>query len=77
MQVFTANDIVEVAVRIEENGITFYNFAEQMAKTADVKNSSPIWRRRRRHTNASLKNFCLRSKLFLRRNVTWVNMPSI
>ncbi|HOE80176.1 MAG TPA: ferritin family protein [Smithellaceae bacterium] len=37
MQVFTANDIVEVAVRIEENGITFYNFAEQMAKTADVK----------------------------------------
>lgn len=37
MQVFTANDIVEVAVRIEENGITFYNFAEKMAKTEDVK----------------------------------------
>lgn len=37
MQVFTANDIVEVAVRIEENGITFYNFAEKLAKTEDAK----------------------------------------
>jgi rubrerythrin len=37
MQVFTANDIVEVAVRIEENGITFYGFAEKMAQAADVK----------------------------------------
>ena len=37
MQVFTANDIVEVAVRIEENGITFYNFAEKIAKTDDAK----------------------------------------
>lgn len=37
MQVFTANDIVEVAVRIEENGITFYNFAEKMAQASDVK----------------------------------------
>lgn len=37
MQVFTANDIVEVAVRIEENGITFYNFAEKIAKTEDAK----------------------------------------
>ena len=37
MQVFTANDIVGVAVRIEENGITFYGFAEKMAQAADVK----------------------------------------
>ena len=37
MQVFTANDIVEVAVRIEENGISFYNFAEKIAKTDDAK----------------------------------------
>ncbi len=37
MQVFTANDIVEVAVRIEENGITFYNFAEKLAKQEDAK----------------------------------------
>ena len=37
MQVFTANDIVEVAVRIEENGINFYNFAQQIAKTEDAK----------------------------------------
>ena len=37
MQVFTADDIVEVAVRIEENGITFYNFAEKIAKTEDAK----------------------------------------
>ena len=37
MQVFTANDIVEVAVRIEENGINFYNFAQQIAKTEDSK----------------------------------------
>jgi rubrerythrin len=28
---------VEVAVRIEENGITFYNFAEKIAKTEDAK----------------------------------------
>ena len=38
MQVFTANDIVEVAVRIEENGINFYNFAGQIARTEDSKN---------------------------------------
>jgi rubrerythrin len=38
MQGFTANDIVEVAVRIEENGIHFYNFAQQIAKTEDAKN---------------------------------------
>ncbi|MEN6374915.1 MAG: ferritin family protein [Smithella sp.] len=38
MQVFTANDIVEVAVRIEENGINFYNFAQQIAKTENAKN---------------------------------------
>jgi len=38
MQVFTANDIVEVAVRIEENGVNFYNFAQQIAKTEDAKN---------------------------------------
>ncbi len=37
MQVFTANDIVEVAVRIEENGISFYNFAEKIARTEDAK----------------------------------------
>ena len=37
MQVFSANDIVEVAVRIEENGINFYNFAQQIAKTEDAK----------------------------------------
>jgi len=37
MQVFTANDIVEVAVRIEENGINFYNFAQTIAKTEDAK----------------------------------------
>ena len=32
MQVFAASDIVEVAIRIEENGINFYKFAEQIAK---------------------------------------------
>lgn len=37
MQVFTANDIVEVAVRIEENGIHFYHFAERIAKDPDTK----------------------------------------
>lgn len=37
MQVFTANDIVEVAVRIEDNGINFYNFAQQIAKTEEAK----------------------------------------
>jgi rubrerythrin len=38
MQVFQASDIVEIAVRIEENGVNFYKFAEQLAKQDDVKN---------------------------------------
>jgi rubrerythrin len=37
MQIFTASDIAEVAIRIEENGITFYKFAEQIAKQEDAK----------------------------------------
>ncbi|MDD3249155.1 MAG: ferritin family protein [Smithellaceae bacterium] len=37
MQVFSASDIVEVAIRIEENGINFYNFAEQIARQEDAK----------------------------------------
>ena len=38
MQVFAASDIMEVAIRIEENGINFYKFAEQIAKQEDAKN---------------------------------------
>ena len=37
MQVFAASDIVEVAIRIEENGVNFYKFAEQIAKQEDAK----------------------------------------
>ena len=37
MGVFTASDIVEVAIRIEENGVNFYKFAEQIAKQEDAK----------------------------------------
>ncbi len=37
MQVFTANDIVDIAIRIEENGINFYNFAQQIAKTENAR----------------------------------------
>ena len=37
MQVFAASDIVEVAIRIEENGINFYKFAEQISKQEDAK----------------------------------------
>ena len=37
MSVFAASDIVEVAIRIEENGINFYKFAEQIAKKEDEK----------------------------------------
>ena len=37
MQVFEASDIVEVAIRIEENGINFYKFAEQIAKKEEEK----------------------------------------
>ena len=37
MGVFTASDIVEVAIRIEENGINFYKFAEQIAKQEEAK----------------------------------------
>lgn len=37
MQVFAASDIVEVAIRIEENGINFYKFAEQIAQQEDAK----------------------------------------
>jgi rubrerythrin len=38
MQIFAASDIVEVAMRIEENGVNFYKFAEQIAKQEDAKN---------------------------------------
>jgi rubrerythrin len=38
MSVFAASDIVEVAIRIEENGVNFYKFAEQIAKKEDEKN---------------------------------------
>ncbi|OGP91338.1 MAG: hypothetical protein A2031_04110 [Deltaproteobacteria bacterium RBG_19FT_COMBO_43_11] len=37
MGVFTASDIVEVAIRIEENGVNFYKFAEQIAKQQEAK----------------------------------------
>ena len=37
MGVFAASDIVEVAIRIEENGANFYKFAEQIAKKEDEK----------------------------------------
>jgi len=37
MGVFTASDIVEVAIRIEENGVNFYRFAEQLATKEEAK----------------------------------------
>lgn len=37
MEVFAASDIVEVAIRIEENGVNFYKYAEQIAKNEDEK----------------------------------------
>jgi len=37
MSVFAASDIVEVAIRIEENGVNFYKFAGQIAKKEDEK----------------------------------------
>jgi rubrerythrin len=37
MSVFTASDIVEVAIRIEENGANFYKFAEKIAKKEEEK----------------------------------------
>lgn len=37
MEVFAASDIMEVAIRIEENGVNFYKFAEQIAKKEDEK----------------------------------------
>jgi len=37
MSVFTASDIVEFAIRIEENGANFYRFAVQIAKDESTK----------------------------------------
>lgn len=37
MQVFAASDIVEIAIRIEENGTNFYKFAEQITKQEEAK----------------------------------------
>jgi len=37
MAVFDANDIVEVAVRIEENGANFYRYAVQLTAKEEVK----------------------------------------
>ena len=37
MGVFAASDIVEVAIRIEENGVNFYKFAEQITKQQEAK----------------------------------------
>lgn len=77
MQVFTANDIVEVAVRIEENGITFYNFAEKIAKTEDAKNSLPNWPRPRRPISGLLRNFYHKLNPTRRRSAISVNTPII
>jgi rubrerythrin len=38
MSVFAASDIVEFAIRIEENGANFYRFAVQIAKDESTKN---------------------------------------
>jgi rubrerythrin len=37
MRVFEASDIVEMAIRIEENGADFYNYAEKIAKQEEAK----------------------------------------
>ena len=37
-RVFEASDIVEIAIRIEENGSNFYKYAEQIAKQEEAKN---------------------------------------
>jgi rubrerythrin len=37
MSTFSASDVVEVAIRIEENGVKFYKFAEQLAKKKEEK----------------------------------------
>ena len=37
MRVFEASDVVEMAVRIEENGANFYKYAEQLAKQEEAK----------------------------------------
>lgn len=37
MRVFEASDIIEFAVRIEENGANFYKYAEQIADQEEVK----------------------------------------
>ncbi len=37
MRVFEASDVVEMAIRIEENGANFYKYAEQLAKQEEAK----------------------------------------
>ncbi|MHB9096609.1 MAG: ferritin-like domain-containing protein [Syntrophales bacterium] len=37
MAVFEASDIVEVAIRIEENGANFYRYAVQLARKEELK----------------------------------------
>jgi rubrerythrin len=37
MNVFQASDIVEIAIRIEENGASFYRYAVQIAKDEEAK----------------------------------------
>lgn len=37
MGVFAASDIVEVAIRIEENGINFYKYAEKISRKKEAK----------------------------------------
>jgi len=47
MGVFAASDIVEVAIRIEENGVNFYKFAEQIANKEAEKSFLPNLPRRK------------------------------
>ena len=42
MSTFSASDIVEFAVRIEENGSNFYRYAVQLIKDEDGKNYTLI-----------------------------------
>jgi rubrerythrin len=37
MGVFAASDIVEVAIRIEENGVNFYKYAEKIVRKKEAK----------------------------------------
>jgi len=68
---------VEVAIRIEENGINFYKFAEQIAKQEEAKKLFAHLAEAEVAHKKLLKEYSRKWKNTIRRRATWENTAPI